>query len=74
MQLPYGATEDDFKKCKKIIANLINDKMNLDDVTLKIMNLSYATGGNYSEEIILEYAKTYLKSISKSEFWRIHYD
>lgn len=61
MQLPYGATKDDFKRCQKIIAKLINDKMNLDDVTLKIMHLSYATGGNYSEEIILKYAKTYLK-------------
>ena len=45
MKLPYGANEDNFKKCKKIVSEFTNDDKNLDEVTLKIMNIAYSTGG-----------------------------
>ena len=61
MHLPYGASKDDFEKCKKIIAKLIDDNKNLDEVTLKIMNIAYSTGGNYSGKILSSYAKAYLE-------------
>jgi hypothetical protein len=60
MHLPYGASKDDFEKCKKIIAKLIDDNKNLDEVILKIMNIAYSTGGNYSDKILSSYAKAYL--------------
>lgn len=59
MQLPYGAGKEDFEKCKKIIASLTNTHNNLDEVTLKIINAAYSTGGGYSEEILFAYAKAY---------------
>ena len=39
MKLPYGANEDNFKKCKKIVSEFTNDDKNLDEVTLEIMNI-----------------------------------
>ena len=59
MKLPYGASENDFEKCKIIVAKLIADDENLDEVTLKIMEIAYSTGGGYSNESLLTYAKTY---------------
>ena len=61
MNLPYGATKDDFEKCKKIVEKLTNDNKNSDEVTLKIMNMVYSTGGSYSDETLLTYAKLILK-------------
>ena len=55
MKLPYGANEDNFKKCKKIVSEFTNDDKNLDEVTLEIMNIAYSTGGDYSDEILLAY-------------------
>ena len=50
MKLPYGANEDNFKKCKKIVSEFTNDDKNLDEATLEIMNIAYSTGGDYSDE------------------------
>ena len=61
MKLPYGANEDNFKKCKKIVSEFTNDDKNLDEVTLKIMNIAYSTGGDYSEETLLAYVKAYFE-------------
>ena len=61
MELPFGATEEDFERCKMIILKLANNKTGLNEITLTIMNISYSTGGDYSDKIILEYAKSYLK-------------
>lgn len=49
MYLPYGASKDDFEKCKKVIAKLIDDNKNLDEVTLKIMNIAYSTGNFHQQ-------------------------
>ena len=64
MKLPFGATEEDFERCKKILSN---DKIDFNELTLTIMNISYSTGGNYSDEIILKYAMSYLKNKKRSE-------
>ncbi len=61
MQLPYGAGKDDFEKCKNIVVKLTNDNNNLDEIALKIMNIVYSTGGSYSDETLLTYAKHILK-------------
>lgn len=61
MKLPYGANEDNFKKCKKIVSEFTNDDKNLDEVTLKIMNIAYSTGGDYSDETLLAYVKAYFE-------------
>lgn len=61
MKLPHGATKDDFESCKKIVSTLLDDKSNLDEITLKIMNISYSTSGNYSEEMMLKYITLYLE-------------
>lgn len=60
MKLPYGATKDDFEKCKKIVAKLTSDNKTSDEVILKIMNIAYSTGGNYLDETLCTYAKAYL--------------
>ena len=59
MKLPYGANEDNFKKCKKIVSEFTNDDKNLDEATLEIMNIAYSTGGDYSDETLLAYVKAY---------------
>ena len=64
MKLPYGANEDNFKKCKKIVSEFTNDNKNLDEATLEIMNIAYSTGGDYSDEILLAllaYVKAYFE-------------
>ena len=61
MKLTYGANEDNFKKCKKIVSEFTNDDKNLDEVTLEIMNIAYSTGGDYSDETLLAYLKAYFE-------------
>lgn len=65
MELPFDATDEDFESCKQIISSFLIDQTNLHEITLRIMNIAYATGGNYSEQSILKYAKAYLKHGSK---------
>ena len=48
-------------------SKLVNDKIDFNELTLTIMNISYSTGGNYSDEIILKYAMSYLKNKKRSE-------
>ena len=61
MKLPYGANEDDFENIKKIVSEFTNNDKNLDESTLEIMNIVYSTGGDYSDEILLEYVKAYFE-------------
>lgn len=63
MKLPYGANEDDFENIKKIVSEFTNNYKNLDESTLEIMNIVYSTGGDYSDEILLEYVKAYFEMI-----------
>lgn len=61
MQLPYGADMDDFERCKTIVSNFIYDKTKVDEITYKIMQISYATGGDFAKETIVNYMKSYIK-------------
>lgn len=61
MQLPYGADMDDFERCKTIVSNFIDDKTKVDEITYKIMQIFYATGGEYTEEMIINYVQSYIK-------------
>ena len=67
MKLPYGANEDDFENIKKIVSEFTNNDKNLDEVTLKIMNIAYSTGGDYSDEILLAYVKAYCEMNSTNQ-------
>ena len=67
MKLPYGANEDDFENIKKIVSEFTNNDKNLDEVTLKIMNIAYSTGGDYSDEILLAYVKAYFEMNSTNQ-------
>ncbi len=57
---------NDIERCKKIIKeellkkNKILNHISLDEITIKIMNISYSKGGDYSEEIIRSFAKVYI--------------
>ena len=67
MKLPYGANEDDFENIKKIVSEFTNNDKNLDEVTLKIMNIAYSTGGDYSDETLLAYVKAYFEMNSTNQ-------
>ena len=69
MKLPYGANEDDFEKYKKIVSEFTNNDKNLDESTLEIMNIAYSTGGDYSDEILLEYVKAYFNTRLPSKYY-----
>lgn len=60
VELPFRATYEDFERCKQIISSFSIYQTNLNEITLTIMIISYSTGGDYSKESILEYAKAYL--------------
>ena len=59
MNLPLGATEEAFEKCKYVVGNVFGNVEDLDGLTVKIMNISYAKGGGYSGDIIEAFAKAY---------------
>ena len=64
--LPY-ATNDDIVRCTDIVKNeLAKIQVNmsydrLHKIALEIMGISYAHGGDYSNNIIEKYAKVYVK-------------
>lgn len=61
------ATGNDFRRCTEIVRKeLAKMNVTVEDVTLKkitkdVMNISYAKGGDYSNEIILEFARAYVE-------------
>lgn len=63
--LPY-ATENDVIRCAEIVRKelsnknvTVNDNV-LKEITEDIMGISYAKGGDYSDNIIQSYARTYI--------------
>lgn len=64
--LPY-ATKDDIVRCIDIVKNELNKVQvnmiydRLHEITLEIMRISYAKGGDYSNNIIEKYAKVYVE-------------
>ena len=68
--LPPYATTEDLQKCMVIVREILDSKAitindeQLQSITLEVMGISYAKGGDYSSEIIKSFAESYLK-ISK---------
>lgn len=67
MKLPPYATDQDYKRCKKIVRRILGDEenVNVQELTLKIMGISKAKGGGYSGDIFMAFAKTYINEILK---------
>lgn len=65
MELPPYATDMDYKRCEKIVREIWDCEEEIQRITLEIMNISYATGGTYSSDVISAYAKTYIKNIKE---------
>lgn len=66
MELPWGATEDDFEKCKKVILELTGTCAGSEAV-LGLLNIVYAHGGDYSEKTLRAFAKGYLKKYGQTQ-------
>lgn len=62
MDLPIGATEEDFNRCKKIVSGL-TDKLNTTELALGILQIIYSKGGDYSEKTIQLFAEAYIKNM-----------
>mgnify|MGYP001049479967 CR=1 FL=1 len=57
----------DIKKCSNVICELLKEKNIifskdvLSKITIDVMNISYAKGGDYSEKIIKCFAEVYIE-------------
>ena len=73
MQLPYGATEENFTICENILRN-ITGKQDVTEAAMEILNIIYATGGDFSRKTIQTYIEAYLKQapnfLSENKFGR----
>ena len=62
--IPY-ATSNDIARCKRIIErqlsenSIVVDSIEIDKLTIEIMDLAYAKGGSYSDKTIEQFAKVY---------------
>lgn len=65
MKLPHCATDRDYKRCEKIVRGILDHEasVNVQELTLEIMNISYAKGGGYSSDTITAFAKTYIREL-----------
>lgn len=66
MELPWGATEDDFEKCKTIIFELTGACVD-SEAALGLLNVVYAHGGDYSKKTMRAFAKEYLKKHGQTQ-------
>ena len=63
--IPY-ATSNDIARCKRIIErqlsenSIVADSIEIDKLTIEIMDLAYAKGGSYSDKTIEQFAKVYI--------------
>ncbi len=63
--IPY-ATSNDIARCKRIIErqlsenSIVVDSIEIDKLTIEIMDLAYAKGGSYSDKTIEQFAKVYI--------------
>ena len=53
-------TVEDFNRCKEIILSL-GITENIDEVTENVLAITYAKGGGFTKDILLEFAKTYIE-------------
>ena len=66
----YMATEEDITRAKKIILELINKKIIVDSIELKelvleILNISYSIGGGYDDGTLRQIAQIRIKELFK---------
>jgi len=60
-------TPDDINRCKKILQrylkakNISLDNDAQDEIVQKVLQITYATGGAYTNESLKEYLETYLE-------------
>lgn len=57
-ELPLGATYDHLMISKRIVAEYTKQQ-DLDELALKLLNLVYAKGGDYSEQTLRAFAESY---------------
>ena len=67
--LPPCATTEDLRKSMVVVREILDSKaITVNDeqcqvITLEVMDISYAKGGDYSSEIIKSFAEVYLKIV-----------
>ena len=66
MILPPGATDIDYDRCEEIVKGMLDcdEGVNVQELTLKVMNISYAKGGGYSSDTITAFARTCISELS----------
>jgi hypothetical protein len=68
------ANEKDISRCMVIVRTLLKHHKvevgedNLRRITIEIMNISYSTGGDYSDDIIKSYAESYVEEKHYEKF------
>lgn len=68
------ANEKDIKRCQSSVREMLKNKeINLSEeiikkVTRDIMNLSYSTGGDYSDSVITSHTKSYIEKMMYQKF------
>ena len=64
--LPPYATDMDYDRCEEIVKGMLDceEGANVQELTLKVMNISYAKGGGYSSDTITAFAKTCIRELS----------
>lgn len=68
------ANEKDIKRCQSSVREMLKNKeINLSEeiikkVTRDIMNISYSTGGDYSDSVITSYTKSYIEKMMYQKF------
>jgi len=60
MNLPLGATEYDFQKCRNILLELTGTH-DANESAFRLLHIVYAKGGDYSEKTLRAFAEGYLE-------------
>lgn len=69
MELPIGATEENFIISKEIVTEYVKE-LDVDKYALKLLNLVYSKGGDYSETALRAFAKSYFNDYKNSCIFR----
>lgn len=65
MNLPYGASEKELGICISVLREVTGEQ-EVHELAVKILNIVYAKGGDYSEKTIRAFAEAYWKGQSAS--------
>ena len=64
MQLPYGATKENLNICENIIQNITREQ-DVTESAMEVLNIIYASGGDFSNKTIQAYAEAYLEQVDE---------